>query len=243
MSTDTPERTIIGPAVTFNPHALRAWMDTAYDAARDPGWSVEAQFGVNGIHPDLETDLLDVVTDVLGYLWEDGFAARDVWEPAASVRAVSMLRTTNANGELVAVIVVDLRDGVRLASLHQSYESMGGKLTGVDALVAALGTVAEQANHEVATYRRVNRLDHEVTHHTVQIDVTDVEWSNVRGYADELAAALKTNRRGLDRVAFFLGNRIGGWLLDHGRYNLAAAVQFCEDHALRYVETRETTSY
>lgn len=241
MTTTTPEWTIIGPALIFDPAGLRAWLavstqhgtgEHGYQSTLAENLNIDQTYGRSG------EGALSGLENLLNAMREDGEQTAWFWAIGYDVKDVGVFRTHDGATCNGALIHVDLENGLRLSSPHQDHHDFAStEATGVDAAVSALMNVAVQANALVTSYRQVTNADAEVTGRVVTIYHLT---SRQRG---ELAGVLNVDRsvRRLPRGRDARGALTGVKLDSQYGYDLDAAVAYARQAGLRYVEVRETT--
>ncbi len=212
------------PAVALDEGALQVFLDTVTDVA-----------------DALVTDPADIaasVDTVLEALRDDD--TQCVWVLGDGIETVDIIRSYDGDGGCDGVhVIVDLTCGIRLASLHQDRKALAGRELDRFAVIAAMRTIAREANAAVAAYLRETRAAAEVTGRRVQIDIpADRFGEHLRGLEADMG--LRTGALLHARVRTDAGDMVTGVALDRD-YDLDAAIGYAHRHGLRYVEVRETT--
>jgi hypothetical protein len=224
MATE-PDSTITGPAVTFDPSSLRAWLAQPYgdDGERADELGIDESFG------RAWGSLLHGLDYMLAALTDDN--KQTVWRLQQSVDYIDMFRTYDGEGYDGAIIVVDLDNGLRLASLHQDCDDFADRDShGITAAVEALSSLADMANALVTEYQQVAGTGGELADRDVCIyGLTEQQYH-------DLAAAMDLPRNELGRYK--------AWAAPNGvhlgpQYDLDAAIRYARRAGLRYSETRE----
>jgi hypothetical protein len=241
MTTDnvTPAR-ITGPAVCFDPAALRSWLA---EPTGDEGTRAD-ELGIDEFFSQAHGYLLSGLDDLLAALADDD--EQTVWRLQPGVEQVAFLCTFDGETDDGALIVVDLAGGLRLASLHQDHRDFASLDShGTDTAVEALTNLALEANRIVVAYQTTTAAER----HVAQRQPADSQFAEGRltdrevciyGLTEaqyrELEAAM-----GLPRYAL---GRYKQWSAPDGvylgsRYDLDAAIGYARRTGLRYSETRE----
>jgi hypothetical protein len=152
---------ITGPAVTLDQAALRAWLneehidgDSTTTTAEELGIDDAYDYGRGGLFEALDS-VLTALTVAIG---------QTVLKFAYDVK-VGFFRTYDGDSEDGLVIIVDLGNGLRLATPPQDYSDLTRHWdhstplcyeetgTGFNAIVAGLTNIAREANRLVISYR------------------------------------------------------------------------------------------
>ncbi|MEV4199382.1 hypothetical protein [Micromonospora globbae] len=243
MTTDNttpanPHTQITGPAVTFDPAALQSWLaePTGDDSTRAD------ELGIDEFFSRAHGYLLSGLDDLLAALADDD--EQSVWRLRPGIEHVGFFRTFDGETDDGALIVVDLADGPRLASLHQDHRDFASLDThGTDTAIEALSNLAIEANTVVRHYQR--HVAHQqpeqsrAGEHPDDGRLTDREvciYGLTEAQYRELEAAMGLPRHALGRYkqwsapdGVYLGSR----------YDLDAAIGYARRTGLRYSETRE----
>ncbi|MGX7672981.1 hypothetical protein [Plantactinospora sp. DSM 117369] len=171
MTTDTNTHphlntTTSGLAVIFDATALRSWLadstntgTDANDTGNGDAGSRADELGINEFFSRTHAYLLSGLDDLLAALADD--QQQTVWRLQSGTEHVGFFRTFD--GEICdgAIIVVDLANWLRLASLHQDHRDFASLNShGCDAAVEALANLATEANAIVRRYRSTNGPGH-----------------------------------------------------------------------------------
>jgi hypothetical protein len=150
--------TITGPAVTFDPDALHSWLaqpvPMPYWATEDddPYTRADSLDIDDAFSRGSGNDLLNGLIGLLQALRDDG--EQTAWRLADAVGHIEFFRTDDGETCDGALIYVDLANGLRLATLHQDFKDFAStEEAGVDAAVAGLTNIAQQANEVMRRYR------------------------------------------------------------------------------------------
>jgi hypothetical protein len=139
---------ITGAAVTFDPAALRSWLHEPAGQHSDRA----DDLGIGELFSRAHGGLLAGLDGLLAALADDN--TQTVWRLEPGVEYVGLFRTFDGDGCDGAIIVADLHNRLRLASLHQDPRDFASREShGVPAAVEALTHLAVTANHIVDQYR------------------------------------------------------------------------------------------
>ena len=236
MTTDNTTRAqITGPAVSFDPTALRSWLA---EPNGDEGARAD-ELGIDAFFSRPHGYLLSGVDGLLAALADDDEQA--VWRLQPGIEHVGFFRTFDGETDDGALIVVDLTSGLRLASLHQDHRDFATlDSAGTDAAIEALNNLAFEANRIVAQYRAKTATGRQPTQsQPAEGRLTDREvciYGLTEAQYRELEAAMGLPRHALGRYK--------QWSAPDGvylssRYNLDAAIGYARHTGLRYSETRK----
>lgn len=142
----------MGPAVHFNPDALRAWLAKPISSA--DSISTGEYLGIDETFSRGDGNMLSFIDDVLADLTDED-KEQTAWCLQPGIERVDFFRTFDGEWADGAIIIVDLDNGVRLASLHQDDKDFADlDSCGVDVVIEALDNIARQANRIVAKYQK-----------------------------------------------------------------------------------------
>jgi hypothetical protein len=150
----TASRPPDGPAVAFQPDLLRSWL-----AQPDPELGDRAEhLGVNELFSRAHGGLLSGLDELLAALAQDD--AQAAWRLQPGVAHIGLFRTFDGDTCDGAIIVVDLDDRRRLASLHQEHRDFASMSShSIDAAIQALDSLTATANTVMAHHLQATGIE------------------------------------------------------------------------------------
>jgi hypothetical protein len=225
MTTDSGRHhTVTGPAVTFDASLLRAWLQESTGGGDRAG-----ALGIDESFGPAHGGVLNGLDCLLAALTDD--REQTPWRLHHGVQYVGFFRTYDAEGSDGAIIIADLNNGLRLASLHHDHRDFASLDSfATVAAIEALSYLAVKANTIVGQYLSATRAQGEVTDRGVCI----------YGLSEQQYRDLE-EAMGLVRHAL---GRYKAWSAPDGvhlgpQYNVDAAIGYARRTGLRYSETRE----
>ncbi len=225
----TEPTTIVGPACTLDVDILRAWLAQPVTGGSEGVATLAEDMGLDEVETMSTEDVTSSLQAVLNALDDD-----DEQDALIVHDAVERI-DPRLSGDGV-IVLVDLRNGLRLASLEQEHKALTRRAeNGVDAVVNTVVRVATEANDLVRKYHEVSGAGAEVTGREVSIRLAGEEHLAPLGEAMGLRPGAINAVVQRNQVGEVVGVRIDR------QYNLDAAVAYAREHGLRFVEDRETT--